>query len=149
MMRRSFILHTLALVFFFLPVETNRVRAANMRSFIEAVRKNAHVVYVGSVQEVKLLQRTKFDLRARAVVRVAKVFRGPTGIPSTATLDYSSFDEKTPMLAGGPQYELKVGDQTVIFADSFASSIPPGYLIQGKREDLLQRAQALRDNLKQ
>ena len=53
------------------------------------------------------------------------------------------------MLAGGPQYQLQPGDQMVIFAGSFASTIPPGYLIQGKREDLLKRAEALRDALKQ
>ena len=44
--------------------------AANMRSFIEAVRRKATVVYVGSVKEVHLLTRTKFDIKARARVEV-------------------------------------------------------------------------------
>jgi len=37
--------------------------------------------------------------------------------------------------------------KVVVFANSFASSIPPGYLIQGSREELLQRIEALRDAL--
>jgi hypothetical protein len=40
---------------------------ANMRSFIESVRRKAPVVYVGSVKEVRALQRTKFDIKAKAV----------------------------------------------------------------------------------
>ena len=43
---------------------------ANMRSFIEAVRRKAPVVYVGSVKEVRLLQRTKFDIKAKAIVDI-------------------------------------------------------------------------------
>ena len=38
---------------------------ANMRSFIESVRRKAAVVYVGSINEVRVLQRTKFDIKAR------------------------------------------------------------------------------------
>jgi len=149
MTRRSFVPHTLGLVFFLTSAKTNQMLAANMRSFNEAVRKNAAVVYVGSVKEVSHLKRTKFDIKARAVVSVSKVLRGPVSSPPTATIEYSSFDEKTPMLAGGPQYQLQPGDQMVIFAGSFASTIPPGYLIQGKREDLLKRVEALRDTLRQ
>jgi hypothetical protein len=149
MIRRSFILHTLGLVFFLTSAETNQMLAANMRSFNEAIRKNAAVVYVGSVKEVSHLKRTKFDIKAHAVVNVSKVLRGPVNSPPAATIEYSSFDEKTPMLEGGPQYQLQPGDQLVIFAGSFASTIPPGYLIQGKREDLLKRVEALRDALRQ
>ena len=53
------------------------------------------------------------------------------------------------MLAGGPQYRLRPGDKVVAFANSFASTIPPGYLLQGSREELLQRVEALRDALRQ
>lgn len=122
--------------------------AANMRSFIESVRRKATVVYVGSVKEVQLLNRTKFDIKARAVVDVLFVARGGTK-PREATVEYSSFDDKTPMLAGGPQYQLRAGAKIVIFADGFASHIPPGYLLQGNREELLQRLVALRDSLRQ
>src|SRR5204862_6070398 len=58
-----------------------------------------------------------------------------------------SYDDKTPMLAGGPQYQLQPGERVVIFADSFKTTVPPGYLLQGKREELLQRVEALRDSL--
>jgi hypothetical protein len=75
--------------------------------------------------------------------------RGPGINPDEATLEYSSFDDKTPMLAGGPQYQLRPGVKVVIFADSFKSTIPPGYLLQGSREELLQRVEALRDSLSQ
>ena len=118
-----------------------------MRSFIEAVRRKAPVVYVGSVREVRLLTRTKFDIKARALVDVSAVVRGPGTNPREATLEYSSYDDKTPMLAGGPQYQLKPGVNVVIFANSFASTIPPGYLIQGTRAELLQRVEMLRDAL--
>lgn len=125
------------------------VRAANMRSFIEAVRRRATVVYVGSVKEVRFLERTKFDIKARAVITISAIARGPTNRPAEATVEYSSYDDKTPMLAGGPQYQLRPGATVVIFADSFQSTIPPGYLMQGSREELPNRVNALRDSLKQ
>jgi hypothetical protein len=51
------------------------------------------------------------------------------------------------MLAGGPQYQLLPGVKIVAFANSFASNIPPGYLLQGSRQELLHRVEALRDAL--
>jgi hypothetical protein len=118
-----------------------------MRSFIEAVRRKAAVVYIGSVKDVQLLTRTKFDIKARAFVDVLAVIRGPGNNPHQATIEYSSFDDRTPMLAGGPQYQLQPGVTLVVFADSFATNIPPGYLIHGSREELLKRVEALRDAL--
>src|SRR5215212_11770235 len=70
--------------------------AANMRNFIEAVRRKAAVVYVGTVKEVQFLERTKFDLKARAVVTISAVARGPEKGPAEAILEYSSYDDKTP-----------------------------------------------------
>ena len=121
--------------------------AANMRSFIESVRRKAPVVYVGSVKDVRLLQRTKFDIKAKAVVDVKAVMRTPGSNPREATIEYSSFDEKTPMLAGGPQYQLQPGVTVIIFANSFDANVPPGYLMQGSRSELLQRVKSLRDAL--
>jgi hypothetical protein len=120
-----------------------------MRNFIESVRRRALVVYVGSVTEVRLLQRTKFDIKAKAVVAIDAVMRMRGTSPHQATIEYSSFDEKTPMLEGGPQYQLRPGATVIIFANSFEASIPPGYLLQGSREELLQRIEALRDALRQ
>src|SRR5215472_1004420 len=99
---------------------------ANIRSFIESVRRKAPVVYVGSVKEVRVLQRTKFDIRAEAVVDIKAVARTPGNNPQQATIEYSSYDEKTPMLEGGPQYQLRAGASVVVFANSFDASIPPG-----------------------
>ena len=138
---------TLVLVCVLMSTDTSQVMAANMRSFIEAVRRKASVVYVGSVKEVRLLTRTKFDIKARAVVSVSAVARGPATKPPEAIVDYSSYDDKTPILAGGPQYQLRPGVMVVIFANSFQSTVPPGYLLQGKREELLQRVETLRDSL--
>jgi len=132
-----------------MSADTRQLIAANMRSFIEAVRRKAIVVYVGSVKEVHLLTRTKFDIKARALVEVLAVARGTGVNPREATVEYSSFDDKTPMLAGGPQYQLAPGAHVVVFANSFASSIPPGYLLQGSPEELLQRVVGLRDGLSQ
>jgi hypothetical protein len=122
---------------------------ANMRSFIEAVRRKAAVVYVGTVKEVRFLERTKFAIKARAVITVSEVSRGPDTGPAEAIVEYSSYDDETPMLAGGPQYQLRPGTMVVIFTDSFQSRIPPGYLLQGTRAELLERVTALGDNLKQ
>jgi hypothetical protein len=118
-----------------------------MRSFIEAVRRKAPVIYVGSVREVRLLRRTKFDIKARARVDVLAVMRSPGTNRREATIEYSSYDDKTPMLEGGPQYQLRPGSKVVVFANSFASTIPPGYLLQGSGEELLHRVEALRDAL--
>jgi hypothetical protein len=137
----------LASVFLLTSALTSEVTGANMRSFIESVRRKAPVVYVGSVRKVRQLERTKFDIKARALVDVSAVMRSPGTNPREATIEYSSYDNKTPMLEGGPQYQLRPGVKVVVFANSFASTIPPGYLIQGSREELLKRVEALRDAL--
>src|SRR3954468_23335577 len=95
------------------------VLAANMRSFIESVRRQAAVVYVGSIKEVRVLQRTKFDIKAKAVVDVKAVIRTPGINPRQTTIEYSSYDDKTPMMAGGPQYQLQPGVSVIVFANSF------------------------------
>jgi len=147
MRRKSFAAHAIVSIFLLLSTDTSQLTAANMRSFIEGVRRKATVVYVGSVREVQLLERTKFDIKARAVVDVLSVMRSAGTNPREATIEYSSYDDKTPMLAGGPQYQLQPGVKIVAFANSFTSNIPPGYLLQGSREELLHRVEALRDAL--
>jgi hypothetical protein len=132
-----------------ISLAATNVGAANMRSFIEAVRRKAPVVYIGSVKEVRFLERTKFDIKARAIVTVSAVARAPGDAATEAMLDYSSYDEKTPMLAGGPQFQLRPGMMVVVFTESFQGTIPPGYLLLGSREQLLERVKALRENLKQ
>jgi hypothetical protein len=149
MRRKSFVQIALVSVPLFISTDTSQVTAANMRSFIEGVRRKAPVVYVGSVREVRQLERTKFDIKARAVVDVLSVMRSPGANPREATIEYSSYDDKTPMLEGGPQYQLKPGVKVLVFANSFASTIPPGYLLEGNREELLHRVEALRDGLNQ
>ena len=149
MNKKGFVACTLVSVCVLMSTDTSQVMAANMRSFIEAVRRKASVVYVGSVKEVRLLTRTKFDIKARAVVSVSAVARGPTTKPPEAIVEHSSYDDKTPILAGGPQYQLRPGVMVVIFADSFKSTVPPGYLLQGSREELLQRIETLRESLSQ
>jgi hypothetical protein len=127
--------------------EAAHLFGANMHSFIESVRRKAPVVYVGSVKEVRLLQRTKFDIKAKAVVDIKAVARAPGSNPQQATIEYSSYDDKTPMLEGGPQYQLRSGVSVLVFANSFDASIPPGYLVQGSRQELMERVEGLRDTL--
>ena len=115
-----------------------------MRSFIESVRRKAPVVYVGFVKEVHVLQGTKFDTKAKAVVNVNAVTRTPGRDSHQVTIDCSGYDERTPMLEGGPQYQLRPGDSVIVFANSFDASIPPGYLVKGSGQELLQRVEALR-----
>jgi hypothetical protein len=119
-----------------------------MRSFIESVRRKAPVVYVGSVKEVRVLQRTKFDIKATAVVDIKAVIRTPGSSPHQATIEYSSFDEKTPMLEGGSQYQQQPGVSVIVFANSFDGTILPGYLVHGSRQELMQRVDALREALR-
>ena len=137
MIRKSFVLPALVSVFLLISIDTKQVMAANMRTFIEGVRRKARVVYVGSVRKVDLLARTKFDIKARAVVDVLAVMRSPGTNPREASIEYSSYDDKTPILEGGPQYQLRSGVKLVVFANSFASSIRPGYLLQGNSKELL------------
>jgi hypothetical protein len=92
--RKSLAPHTLLLVCLLTSTDPRQMMAANMRTFIEAVRRKATVVYVGSVKEVQLLARTKFDVKARAVVDVLAVVRVPGKNPREAALDYSSFETK-------------------------------------------------------
>src|SRR5213595_3213913 len=149
MIRKSFVLPALVSVFLLISIDTKQVMAANMRSFIEGVRRKAPVVYVGSVREVRQLARTMFDIKARAVLDVLTVMRSPGTNPRAATIDYSSYDEKTPILEGGPQYQLRAGVKIVAFANSFASTIPPEYLMQGTRDELLKHVESLRVALSQ
>src|ERR1043166_8032654 len=139
--------HSLILACALISGDAVHLLGANMRSFIESVRRKAPVVYLGSVKEVRALQRTKFDIKAKAVVDIKAVMRTPGNNPQQATIEYSSYDEKTPMLEGGPQYQLRRGVSVIVFANSFDASIPPGYLVQGNRQELLQRVDALRDSL--
>ena len=139
--------HSLILACALISGDAVHLLGANMRSFIESVRRKAPVVYVGSVKEVRALQRTKFDIKAKAVVDIKAVMRTPGNNPQQATIEYSSYDDKTPMMEGGPQYQLRPGVSVIVFANSFDASIPPGYLVQGNRQELLQRVDALRDSL--
>jgi hypothetical protein len=147
--RKKLIQNTLVLVSVLVCADAAYLSGANMRNFIESVRRRALVVYVGSVKEVRFLKRTKFDINAKAIVAIKAVMRTAGTSPSQATIECSSFDEKTPMLEGGPQYQLRPGATLIIFANSFEASIPPGYLLQGSREELLQRIEVLRDALRE
>ena len=141
--------YTLVLASVLICADAAYLSGANMRNFIESVRRRALVVYVGSVKEVRFVKRTKFDIKAKAVVDIKAVMRTAGNNPRQATIEYSSFDEKTAMLEGGPQYQLRPGATMIIFANSFEASIPPGYLLQGSREELLQRIEVLRNALRQ
>jgi hypothetical protein len=99
------------------------------------------------VKEVHVLQQTKFDIKAQAIVDIKAVARTQGSNPQQATIEYSSYDDKTPMLAGGTQCQLRPGVLVIVFANSFKAGIPSGYLVQGSRQDLLQRVGALRDPL--
>jgi hypothetical protein len=139
--------YTFLLMCFLISGGAVHLFGANMRSFIESVRRKAPVVYVGSVKEVRLLQRTKFDIKAKAVVEIKSVMRNPGTNPQQATIEYSSYDDKTPILEGGPQYQLRPGVSVIVFANSFDANILPGYLVQGSRQELLRQVEALRDAL--
>jgi hypothetical protein len=139
--------YTFVLVCVLISSDAAHLLGATMPSFIESVRRKAPVVYVGSVKEVRVLQRTKFDIKAKAVVDIKAVMRTAASNPQQATIEYSSYDDKTPMLKGGPQYQLRPGVSVIVFANSFNTSIPPGYLVHGSRQELLQRVDALGDAL--
>ena len=118
-----------------------------MRSFIESVRRKSPVVYIGSVKKLRVLQQTKFNIKAQTVVDINAVARTQGSNPQQPTIEYSSDDDKTPMLEGGPQCQLRPGVLVIVFANSFEAGIPSGYLVQGSRQELLERVEALRDAL--
>ena len=99
------------------------------------------------MKEVRVLRGTKFDIKAKAVVDVKAGTRTPGRDSQQATIEYSSYDEKTPRLEGGLQYQLRPGDSVIVFANSFDASIPPGYLVKGSGQEWLQRVNVLRDAL--
>jgi hypothetical protein len=101
--------YTFVLVCILICGDAAHLVGANMRSFIESVRSKAPIVYVGSIREVRILQRTKFDFKAKALVDVKAVMRPMASNPRQATIEYSSFDDKTSMMEGGPQYQLRAG----------------------------------------
>ena len=118
--------------------------AAHPKNHVEA-RRNTPIVYVGVVERVDVVKRETLGFRARATVRVASVVRGArSDRPATATLEYDTWDERTPPYAGGPQYRVAPGTMLVVFADSFAAHAPPAYLLHGSKEDLLRQIEAHR-----
>src|SRR6266481_2082040 len=139
--------YTLVLASVLICADAAYLSGANMRNFIESVRRRALVVYVGSVKEVRFVKRTKFEIKAKADVTIMALMRTPGTSPPQASIEYSSFDEKTPMLEGGPQYQLRPGVSVIVFANSFDANILPGYLVQGSRQELLQQVETLRDAL--
>ena len=117
---------------------------ANPKNHVEA-RRNTPIVYVGVVERVDVVKREKLDFRARATLRVASVVRGAASDrPATATLEYDTWDERTPPYAGGPQYRVAPGALVVVFAGSFAAHAPPAYVLHGSKEALLHQVEAHR-----
>jgi len=148
--RRLFAVSSIALPILFPWLVQHRLWAANIRDHIEAVRRKAPVAYVGVVREVNELSRSKLAIRARATIRVLNVPRAPAGRnPAEAALEYSSYDDRTPPLEGGPQYRLERGTMVLVFTDSFNSAAPPGYVLQGAEADLLRQVDVLRQRTAQ
>src|SRR5204863_7549820 len=130
---KSFRRSTFLLAYILISGDAAHLLGANIRSFIESVRWKSPVVYVGSVKEVRVLQRTKFDINAKAFVHIKAVMRTAGSIPQQASIECSSYDDKTPMLEGGLQYQLRPGVSVVVFANSFEAGIPSGYLVHQPR----------------
>lgn len=122
-------------------------QAANIRSYLEA-RRITPVVYVGVVEEERILERTKFALQATASVRVLGVVKSLSKrTPAEATLRYASWDDRTPPLAGGPQYKLAKGMYVLAFAASFDDRFPDGFLIRGTKDEVLAWARRQREEV--
>lgn len=121
--------------------------AANVLSFIEANRRKADVVYIGIVRDVQEQTRTRFSIQARAKLEVVYTARGPARAPRDAAIEFSTYDERTPALAGGPQYRLAVGDHVIVFAQAFRGGYP-FFLLQGDRSGLRQSIEGLNERLR-
>ena len=117
--------YTFVLICVLIAGDAAHLLGANMRSFIESVRRKAPVVYVGSVRGVRVLQRTKFDIKAKAFVDITAVMRTPGSNPQQATIEYSSYDDKTPILEGGPQYQLRPGVSVIVGPTAMISYCEP------------------------
>ena len=111
--------------------------AAHPKNSVERLR-DTPIVYVGVVEDVAVVERTALQLQARASLRVVSSLRHRGAAPpTTATVSYGSWDERTPPLTGGPQYRLAPRALTIVFADSLAAAAPPAYMLHGTRNELL------------
>jgi hypothetical protein len=122
------------------------IEAANILNYVESTRREAVVVYVGSVASVRILARSSLGLQASAHIRLLAVARGQGPASGTATIRYSSYDEKTPPNDGGLQYKIDGGDTVLVFADSFAQGSPSS-LIRGTRAEIVSRIESLAANV--
>ena len=120
--------------------------AANILNYVESIRRKSPVVYVGTVTQVRVLERTPSSLQARAVVRVLAVARGQDPASGTASLRYSTYDDQTPANDGGLQYQIKNNATLLVFADSFDDGSPLS-LWQGTPTEILTRIESLADNV--
>lgn len=122
--------------------------AANIRSHIETVRRNASVVYLGVVDDIELSERQPGRrLEARADVRVLFVGRSPAEeTPSKVTLDYPTWDDEHAPHDGDGQYRLDPGSIVVVFANSWGGRRVK-YLLEGGRDELLKDLESRRRRL--
>jgi hypothetical protein len=111
--------------------------AAHPKNSIERLR-DTPIVYVGVVEHVSEVARTVHELQVRATFRVLSAPRlGGAAPPATATVAYWSWDDRTPPVAGGPQYRLAPRTVAIVFAHSLAAAAPPAYVMHGTTEALL------------
>lgn len=137
----------LALVLVFVACVSREAAAANVMSFIEANRRKADVVYIGIVRDVQEQTRTRFSIEAQAHLEIIFTARGKASLLRKAMIEYSTYDERTPALDGGPQYRLAVGDHVIVFAQTFQGGHPL-FLLQGDRSGLQQRIGGLNERLR-
>ncbi len=122
--------------------------AANLRNHIEAVRRDAAVVYMGVVATVDVSERQR-DRRwfAASRVRVSFVARSPAGeAPATDTLEYPTWDDEHPPYAGDGQYRLDPGVFVIAFKDAWDGG-RIAYLLRGTPAELLRDLEARRGRL--
>lgn len=112
--------------------------AANLKNHIESVRRDAAVVYLGLIEQVKVSERqVDGRLTATARIRIHFVARSPSGqAAGTDTLEYPTWDDDHPPYAGDGQYRLDPGTWLVVFKEAWGDE-GIRYLLRGTRAELV------------
>jgi hypothetical protein len=126
------------------------LRAEAPARHLESRRLRAGAVYVGTVTGVRRLgslDGLTADMQGRmeAAVQVAKLLRGPAGVPPGEVA--LRFDSRAPEAEGDGYYTLAPGETVLVFADQLSEPAYPREVFHGAPEALTAEVKTLRDAL--
>jgi len=117
---------------------------------LESRRLRAGAVYLGTVMGVRRigsLDELTADMQGRleASVQLAKLLRGPSGVPPAEVA--LRFDSRAPEAEGDGYYTLAPGEAVLVFSDQLAEPAYPREILHGAPDALAAEVKGLRDAL--